>query len=125
MRLPEAKIVVIAAVAFVAVATVLAAGCGGTDGQQRGVTVPDLVGLNVVEATTLLEAHGLSWRFDGDDLVHSRGSRPKPGEVISPSPAANTVTGQKPDAGSVIDAGAIIDLRTECGDRAKKGRGCL
>ena len=115
----------IAAVAFVAVATVLAAGCGGTDGQQRGVTVPDLVGLNVVEATTLLEAHGLSWRFDGDDLVHSRGSRPKPGEVISPSPAANTVTGQKPDAGSVIDAGAIIDLRTECGDRAKKGRGCL
>lgn len=109
-----------------AAGTVLITGCGrGTDERQRGVTMPDLVGVNVVRATAKLEALGLSWRLDGDDLVRSRAFRPKPGEVISPSPAANTVTGQDPDAGSEIDAGAIVDLRTECGDLAKEGRGCL
>ena len=97
----------------------------GKRAQEPAVTMPDLVGMSLAQATVELEKIGISWRLDGDDFTYRRALRLAPGEVITPSPEQNRVLAQDPSAGTSVDRETVAELRTQCGELAKIGQGCL
>ena len=111
--------------ALVLLVGALGAWTNRTDEEPGDVTTPELVGLDVLSATTRLEQLGLSWRFAGSDEVSSRVVRLPSGHHLSPSPAADVVVGQDPAPRSRIGRNAILELRTRCSELARTGSaGC-
>lgn len=82
----------------------VAAGCGGGPAPDDAVRVPDVRGMNSVDAAHSLAAAGLRWRR-GDGAPESR----PPGWVRADDEPA-PVTGQRPAPGEEVDPGAVVSL---------------
>lgn len=92
-----------ALVRFVPLAALLLAGCGGGDEPER-VPVPDVRGMNTVDAEHALQAAGLRWR-EGDTPPESRPSR-----WVLADPEPPLVTGQRPAPGEQVERGTVVGL---------------
>jgi hypothetical protein len=98
---------------------------GWKDEAEGEILMPQLVGADVLSATSKLEELGLRWRFGGSDFVSSHVVRPEPGVVLTPSPAEDEVLAQDPDAGSRVEPGHVVELRSHCSESAEAGTPCF
>ena len=84
-------------------AVVLLLSACSADGEGGGVTVPDVVGLPLAEATSRVESVGLKVR--GTGAVES-----------DPQHPAAIVVAQEPPAGADVPGGSLVGFRTRAAD---------
>ncbi len=78
-----------------------AAGCGGAKPSEERVTMPRVVGLPLTLATQLLAERDIRWRAAGSD-----------GTQVEPGTTDAIVVAQVPEAGTLVRADTIANLRT-------------
>lgn len=100
-------------------AAALATGCGHgkqvasvTDGKAKAntVEVPDLIGMKYRPTQELLAKLGLRWGAIGTSYVQSE----PPPDNVSSSADEDFVTEQNPSAGTKVERGAVVRIRTSC-----------
>jgi beta-lactam-binding protein with PASTA domain len=111
-----------------AVFALAGAGCGGAttpapEQSDARVTVPDLRGVTLRDATCRLKDMGLRWRLRGERRAYTRqfSGCGDGDEGIANSGDDDPVTGQTPAPGTRVRRGAVVTLDTECADLARSG----
>lgn len=93
--------------------------------RRARVPVPDVVGRSLAEAGAVLAKGGVLWRLEGDTERNRGPLRPHaPARAIAPHPVVDVVLAQEPAAGTRVDGGAVVVLKTRCTEGFRLGRRC-
>jgi hypothetical protein len=78
--------------------------------KAKAVEVPNLIGMRYRPTQELLAKLGLRWGGIGTSYVQSE----PPPDNVSYSADGDFVTEQSPSAGTVVEPGAVVRIRTSC-----------